>query len=922
MMNTLETVKKKLNKPYHDLEFLLDCLREVLIENNEKELANAIPWINDIENDDNKLTEKHLHLYSLCFHLLNTVEVNGAVQNRRHSEETKSISSVNGLWGNALNELKEHNLTEAQILETMPDVTVEPVLTAHPTEAKRITALEHHRELYLLIVKRENRMFTNIEQQEIRRDIKLALHRLWRIGEIYMEKPTLQSELNNIIHYLKNVFPEVLPLLDRRLVQAWEHLGFDPAQIRNTDLMPKINFGNWVGGDRDGHPFVTSQITKETLITLRLNAFAIVKQSLLRLIRNLGFSFELNDADKDLKERVRIILDELGSAGYNAIERNKREVFRQFVSLIIHKLPLKIHGEQVFELDDRDNAYKFAHELIADLKILQKSLVKYGAHEIAYADVNEAIRQIEAFGFHLAHLDVRQNSKFHENALAQLMNAASLNGKAFLKWDEKQRLEFINQELTSNRPFTHSKIELDDQAKAVVDCYRVLADHIDNYGVDGLGALIVSMTRSVSDLLIVYLLAREAGLMVQTSDGLACKLPVVPLLETIEDLKAGPEIMDKFLNHPVTKRSLTYQKELKNKKYEIQQVMIGYSDSNKDGGIFSSQWNLFNTQADLVCVAEKHHVKIQFFHGKGGSISRGAGPTHWFIRSLPHTSIDGNIRLTEQGETIERKYANKVNAAYNLELLMANAVRATLLDQSSNREPHILSDELNFLAKESVKHYTNLTNHPYFIRFFEQATPIDAIENSKIGSRPARRTGKRSLDDLRAIPWVFSWTQSRFNIPSWYGVGSTLELLQNEYPEKFKKIREHLTTDSFIRYVFTNIDTSLNATDENIMKAYAELVEEDEVKNTILDLMLKELGKTRRMFDVLLEKPIKDRRTNHYYSTILRAEALYPLHKKQINLLRQWRRLRKEGREDSAEQILVNLLRSINAIASAIGNTG
>jgi len=921
-MNTLETVKKKLDKPYHDLEFLLDCLREVLIENHEKELANAIPWINDIENDDNKLTEKHLHLYSLCFHLLNTVEVNGAVQNRRHSEETNSISSVNGLWGNALNELKEHKLTEAQILETLPNVTVEPVLTAHPTEAKRITALEHHRELYLLIVKRENRMFTNIEQQEIRRDIKLALHRLWRIGEIYMEKPTLQSELNNIIHYLKNVFPEVLPLLDRRLVQAWEYLGFDPSKIRDTDLMPKINFGNWVGGDRDGHPFVSAQITKETLLTLRLNAFTIVKQTLLQLIRNLGFSFELNDADKDLKNRVGIILDELGSEGYKAIERNKREVFRQFVSLIIHKLPLKIHGELVFELDDRDNAYKFAHELIADLKILQKSLVKYGADEIAYADVNEAIRQVEAFGFHLAHLDVRQNSKFHENALAQLMNAASLNGKAFLEWDEKQRLDFINHELKSNRPFTHSKIELDDQAKAVVDCYRVLADHIDNYDVDGLGALIVSMTRSVSDLLIVYLLAREAGLMVQTNDGLACKLPVVPLLETIEDLQAGPEIMDKFLNHPVTKRSLTYQKELKNKKHEIQQVMIGYSDSNKDGGIFSSQWNLYNAQADLVCVGEKHQVKIQFFHGKGGSISRGAGPTHWFIRSLPHTSIDGNIRLTEQGETIERKYANKVNAAYNLELLMANAVRATLLDQSSNREPHILSEELNFLAQESVKHYTNLTNHPYFIRFFEQATPIDAIENSKIGSRPARRTGKRSLDDLRAIPWVFSWTQSRFNIPSWYGVGSTLELLQNEYPEKFKKIREHLPTDSFIRYVFTNIDTSLNATDENIMKAYAELVEENEVKNTILDLMLKELGKTRRMFDVLLEKPIKDRRTNHYYSTILRAEALYPLHKKQINLLRQWRRLRKEGRDDSAEQILVNLLRSINAIASAIGNTG
>lgn len=922
MMKTLETVKKKLNKPYHDLEFLLDCLKEVLIENNEEELAQSIPWINDIENDDKKITEKHLHLYSLCFHLLNTVEVNGAVQNRRYREEHDSISSVNGLWGNALQELKEQKITEDQLLQILPEVRVEPVLTAHPTEAKRITALEHHRDLYLLIVKRENRMFTNIEQQEIRRDIKLALHRLWRVGEIYMEKPTLHSELNNIIHYLKNVLPDVLPLLDRRLAQAWEHLGFDPKLLQNTDVMPKISFGNWVGGDRDGHPFVTSEVTKDTLLTLRLNAFAIVKQNLLKLIRNLGFSLELNDAGKELKERVRIMLEELGSEGYKAIERNKREVFRQFVSLIIHKLPLRIHGEQVFELDDRPNAYKFAHELIADLKILQSSLANYGAEEIAYADVSEAIRQVEAFGFHLAHLDVRQNSKFHENALAQLMNAASLDGNKFLKWDEQERVKFINQELQSNRPFTHAKIHLEDQARAVVDCLRVLADHIDQYGVDGLGALIVSMTRSVSDLLLVYLLAREAGLMVQTKHGLACKLPVVPLLETIDDLRAGPEILDEFLSHPVTKNSLAYQREQRGAKYLTQQVMVGYSDSNKDGGIFSSQWNLYNTQANLVCVGEKHEVKIRFFHGKGGSISRGAGPTHWFIKSLPHSSVDGDIRLTEQGETIERKYANKVNAAYNLELLMANAVRATIFDRSSDRKSHVLGDELDFLAKESVKHYTRLTNHPFFIRFFEQATPIDAIENSKIGSRPARRTGKRSLDDLRAIPWVFSWTQSRFNIPSWYGVGTTLELLQNDYPDKFKKITEHIPTDNFIRYVFTNIDTSLNATDEDIMRTYADLVEEDEVKNTILDMMIKELGKTRRMIDVLLQKPIKERRTNHYYSTVLRAEALYPLHKKQITLLRQWRKLKKEGREDSAEQILVNLLRSINAIASAIGNTG
>ncbi|MFW5777790.1 MAG: phosphoenolpyruvate carboxylase [Bacteroidota bacterium] len=921
-MEILATVKKEIEKPYRDLEFLLGCLKEVLEENNESSLADCIPWINTIDYTDALLTEKHLHLYSLCFHLLNIVEVNAAVQNRRHKEDTESLESVNGLWGNALGELKRHNITQDQIIDVMADVLIEPVLTAHPTEAKRLTVLKHHRELYLLLVKRENSMFTQSEQKEIRREIKLNLHRLWRISEIYTEKPTLQSELNNIIHYLKNVFPEVIPLLDRRLAQAWEDAGFNPGLLTDTRKLPRINFGNWVGGDRDGHPLVTHQVTRDTLLILRLNAISIIRKQLDKLISYLAFPLELHDADQTLKNRISVLLEEFGSEGYQALQRNKGEVFRQFINLILLKLPADIQGEQVLKLNDKPNGYKTAAELKDDLYILKNALVEYGAVETANADLNEMIRQVDAFGFHLAHLDIRQNSKFHERALSQLMNAASLPGESFLQWDEKKRMEFINEELQSNRPFAHSKIPLEKEAEEVLLCYRVVSNHIDKYGVDGLGALIVSMTRSTSDLLLVYLLAREAGLMVQTKGGLACKLPVVPLFETIEDLREAPVILDQFLSHPVTSRSIEYQRSSRNEKYLTQQVMVGYSDSNKDGGILSSQWNLYYSQGEMICIGEKHGVKIRFFHGKGGSISRGAGPAHWFIRSLPHTSVDGNIRLTEQGETIERKYANRVNAAYNLELLQANAVRATLVDKFTPRNGHPLTHELSLFERESVKHYTNLTNHPYFISFFRQATPIDAIENSRIGSRPSRRSGKKTLDDLRAIPWVFSWAQSRYNITSWYGVGSTLEFFHNQHPEMFEKIVQHMATDNFLRYVLTNIDTSLNATDENIMKAYAELVEEPEVKNTILDMMLKELDKTRRMIDILLKRPIKERRRNHYFSTILRAEALTPLHHKQIDLLKQWRTLLKEGREDAAESVLVKLLRSINAIAGAIGNTG
>jgi phosphoenolpyruvate carboxylase len=416
---------------------------------------------------------------------------------------------------------------------------------------------------------------------------------------------------------------------------------------------------------------------------------------------------------------------------------------------------------------------------------------------------------------------------------------------------------------------------------------------------------------------------REAGLSKFNNKSLICPLPVVPLFETIEDLKDSPNVLDEFLSHPVTKNSLEYIRQRKNLPKPVQDVMIGYSDSNKDGGILASTWYLYHAQVKLSEIAQKHGVQIRFFHGKGGTISRGAGPTHWFLKSLPVSSMNGLIRMTEQGETIERKYANKVNAAYNMELLMAGLVRQTMLNKSGNEgNTEERTKIFNYLANESFEAFKKLTTHPSFIIFYEQATPIDAIESSKIGSRPARRSGKRTLADLRAIPWVFSWTQSRMHISSWYGVGSTLQKMKTEQPGKYEILKKMVKTDDFVRYVLTNIDTSLAATDENIMKLYSGLVEDEKVKNEILGLLLTELELTRKTMLDLLGTPSKERRKNHYYSTQLRAEALLPLHRQQVNLLKQWRNAQKSDNTRNHEFLLHNLLRSINAIANAMGTTG
>lgn len=924
-MSALTITQEKLGKPYYDLEFLLTCFKEVLIENGEDELARYIPWINKkVKVTPDDITEQHIQVYSIAFQLLNMVEENSAVKLRRTLESDRSMSSVNGLWGQNLASLKQKKITPEQIAANLHSVRIEPVLTAHPTEAKRTIVLDHHRQLYLSFLKWEDSSYTTLEKKEIRREIKLHLDRLWRTGEIYVEKPDVDSERSNVLHYLTTVFPDVLAMIDRRLMLAWEEMGFDPELIMTYKNLPRISFGNWVGGDRDGHPGVTSDVTKETLELFRLNAFILIRKQLEKLEKNLGFTCYFKETAKPLQKRILELVEEMKATHLLEKESNNREIFRFYVNLMMMKLPLEIEKGYALRINEKPHSYRISEELIQDLVTLREGLVGYNAKTIAFADVKECGRLVQTFGFHLAKLDIRQNSKFHDTAMAQLMKSANLDGDKFMSWSEEERLKFLNKELQSLRPFSYTRSQLPTEADAVTSCYRVVSEHVEKYGPEALGSLIVSMTRSLSDLLSVYVLEREAGLLVQTEKGgIASKLPVVPLFETIEDLEMSHVILNKFLEHPITKNSLEYIRQTNNALDLEQQVMIGYSDSNKDGGILSSQWNLSDAQLKMVEVGKKHGVRIRFFHGKGGSISRGAGPTQWFIKTLPHGSIQGDMRLTEQGETISQKYANKINASYNLELLVACTAGSSIAHTFTKHKKDKFDKFLEILAADSKELYTGLISNQNFIEFFGQATPIDVIEQSKIGSRPSRRSGKRTLADLRAIPWVFSWAQSRFNLTSWYGVGYALEKFAKANPEGFEYMQKLAKSDSLVRYVFTNVDTSLAATDEKIFKSYAQLVEREEIRKEILDLIVKEFSRTKKMLSLLFDdKPFEQRRSHHYYSNVLRAEALNDLHLDQIELLKRWRKVNTQPMNEKNSKILTELLLTVNAIAGALRSTG
>lgn len=909
-----ELVNAGLAKIDDDLTFVMECLREVLEELGEPRLAALVPWTGRApEPREGELPARLGQVYATAFQLLNLIEETVSAQVRRSREKEFGAAAEPGLWGANLQRLAAAGLGAREIAAGLGKVIVEPVLTAHPTEAKRAATLEQHRRLFHLLQDRDDPRRTPLELAGLREEIKVTLERLWRTGEILLRKPEVAAERRNLMYYFREVFPRALPELDRRLRQAWANAGFDPAPLAGRSDLPRLRFGTWVGGDRDGHPLVTAQTTRETLAELRAGGLHVITRQLTHLSNRLCLSHNVQSPSAAFSERLRRLVEQAGAGGEAIQRESPEEPWKQYVRLLMTRLPRASVSR------DSAHTYLRADELAADLEHLYDSLIEIGARRIARQDALPVLRAVGAFGFHLATLDIRQNSRFHDLALGQLMKLAGA-GDGFPGWPEGQRLAAIERELLSPRPFAQAGASAGPEADAVVSCFRLLTEHYDGHGPAGLGALIVSMTRRLSDLLAVYLLAREAGLARNTPEGLACLMPVTPLFETPEDLEGAPEIMRAFLAHPVTRRSLAATAEAGGPL--VQQVMIGYSDSNKESGILASQWALHRAQRSITEVGQEAGVHIRFFHGRGGTISRGAGPTHRFLDALPAGAISGDLRVTEQGETIAQKYANPATAHFNLELLLASTAGASLRAPAAtgfeSAEPAV--DRLVELSREV---YEGLLREEGFMEFYGQATPIDALESSSIGSRPTRRSGQRTLADLRAIPWVFSWNQSRFYLPGWYGVGWALSRLRETDPAAFDCLKDRLAAGwPFLRYVLMNVETNLASADLGIMSQYATLVAGEGVRRHFLGRIVEEFERTREMLGVCFDRPAMDRRPRAAKTLALRADALRVLHQQQIDLLRRWRGLQAGGDPGEAQRMLPELLLSINAIASGLRTTG
>lgn len=905
---TKETLQREgLQKIRSDLQLVMSSFKSMLESLGESDLANLLPWINDNREPpsaDDVPDEKIVQAIGMSFELLNLVEENGATQFRRKTETLFGLEAIRGSWGETLHRWKQAGIDQQEIAALLPTIDVRPVLTAHPTEAKRVTVLGIHRELYMLLVKNENPVWSTSEKQQIQAQIKALLERWWRTGEIYLQKPRLEDERDNLMHYFTSVFPEALRLSDQRLRNAWEAMKYDPELLQWPEQYPILQFGSWVGGDRDGHPFVTPEFTASTLAIHRQAALKMIRAGLTQLASTLSFSEQMNHVPPSFQTLIQERAAALGPEGEKAIARNPMEPWRQFVNLLVARLDNTINH---LPPSDEARSYLRAADLSADLKLLRQTLIQINAHRIARSVLFPLERMVQCFGFHLAKLDIRQNSAYHEKAMTQLLQAAGYANSDYGSWSEHQRMIFLNEELQSRRPFVVAGTSCGNEADNVLGYFRALNQHIRQYGTEGIGSIIVSMTRSLSDLLVVYLFLREVDL-------LYTSIPVVPLLETIEDLESGGKILEAFLTHPVTveRRSLAND--------AVQEVMLGYSDSNKDGGILTSRWSIYKAEQQLTEIGNRCGVPLCFFHGRGGTISRGGGKIHRFLESMPPGSVSGKIKMTVQGETIANQFANLLNATYNLELFLSGTAYQAMLSKMPPPDP-APQQIMNRLVEFARQRYRALIDHPGFIEFYSQATPIDVLEQSKIGSRPARRTGQRSLEDLRSIPWVFSWSQSRFNLTGWFGTGTALKQLKEGFPEDYKTLQKYAAEWPFWKYRLIQIETNLLNADTHVMKTFADLVPNEAIRSDFMQLILDDYWEGLLQIESLMNSPATDRRLTQLENVRLRGRALSILHHMQIDHIKKWRSLR-ESDPAAADQLLLKLLLLVNALAGGLKGTG
>jgi len=854
-----------------------------------------------------------LQAQGIWFQLLSIADQNAAMRRRRSAERNKGRERVRGTFSNVLAEASRTGIGSDEIQKLLANLRIRPVLTAHPTESKRVTVLEKYRKIYLLLRELENPRWTKREQDAILDELRDQIELVWMTGELHLEKPSVQHEVLRGLHFFDETLFEMAPKMmsgvDRALTKSYPE--------RRFDVPPFFQFGSWIGGDRDGNPFVTTPVTRATLKQNALASLRYYRAKVTDLARALSITERAASVPDSFRAELARELEASGDAdGIRA--RNPGEAYRQYLTCVLRKLDTTIaRTEGAGEAPEDRPYYANADELIVDLRVLENALEEAKLASIA-ADLVRPVRfAAQIFRFSTVRLDLRENTTRTTEALQPIWRAtAGKGGGDAPEPDSDAWKAWIMAELARPRDPNRKLEGLSPETEETLSMFRLVPEMRGELDREAFGSFILSMTRSVADVLGVYLLAKEAGAFLDAAGTEICPLPIVPLFETIDDLRAAPAIMRELLSVPLVRRSTSWQG-------GVQEVMIGYSDSNKDGGFFTSNWELSKAQSKLTKLGDQTGVKIAFFHGRGGSVSRGGAPTGRAIAAQPAGSIRGRFRVTEQGEVVSSKYANRGTALYQMELLAASVFEHAL---KSEREealvPHAeIDDAMEALSGASRAAYTGLISHPDLVTYFQSASPLEEISLLNIGSRPARRFGARSLADLRAIPWVFAWAQNRHLITGWYGLGSALKTFMAVRGEEGAALLKRMFKDSrLFRLIMDEVEKTLLIVDLDIARDYSSLVEDAAVRETIFAMIEDELALTREMvLKVSGDEDIAARFSRHREALEERLPTINEVNREQVELLR---RFRGAATESEREHWKPALLLSINTIAAGLGATG
>lgn len=775
-------------------------------------------------------------------------------------------------------------------VEILEHLNVVPVLTAHPTQVQRKSMLDLTNHIHSLLRKYRDVKLGLINKDKWYNDLRRYIEIIMQTDMIREKKLKVTNEITNAMEYYNSSFLKAVPHLTteyKRLAQAH---GLNLKQAK------PITMGMWIGGDRDGNPFVTAKTLKQSALTQCEVIMNYYDKKIYQLYREFSLSTSIVNVSKQVREMARQSKD-------NSIYREK-ELYRR----ALFDIQSKIQATKTYLIEDEEvgTRYETANDFYKDLIAIRDSLLENKGESLISGDFVELLQAVEIFGFYLASIDMRQDSSVYEACVAELLKSAGIHSR-YSELSEEEKCDLLLKELEEDPRIlsaTHAeKSELLAKELAIFKTARVLKDKL---GDDVIRQTIISHATSLSDMLELAILLKEVGLV----DTERARVQIVPLFETIEDLDHSEETMRKYL-------SLSLAKKWIDSRNNYQEIMLGYSDSNKDGGYLSSCWTLYKAQQQLTAIGDEFGVKVTFFHGRGGTVGRGGGPTYEAITSQPLKSIKDRIRLTEQGEVIGNKYGNKDAAYYNLEMLVSAAINRMITQKSDTNTPNRYEAIMDQVVDRSYDIYRDLVfGNEHFYDYFFESSPIKAISSFNIGSRPAARKTITEIGGLRAIPWVFSWSQSRVMFPGWYGVGSSFKEFINKNPENIAILRDMYQNWPFFQSLLSNVDMVLSKSNMNIAFEYAKLCEDEQVK-AIYETILNEWQVTKNVI-LAIEGHDELLADNPYLKASLDYRMPYfnILNYIQLELIKRQRR----GELSSDQERLIHI--TINGIATGLRNSG